>query len=152
VPGVTLIVDTPFPAYPDNFGHWIEALLPVYNVLAQVRRRAHPFRLAGLLSRLPPRQPTSCSCSRWDQSRPVPVLRKACLVTPLSRPWAQAAWADSLPDGMEPVLDAVLLVNVQREQLAVRARSFSHMAPRHALDAACGCALREPIPGQLCIA
>jgi len=57
-------------------------------------------------------------------------------VTPLSRPWAQAAWAESLPDGMEPVLDAVLLVNVQREQLAVRACSLTHMAPGHALDAA----------------
>ena len=45
MPGVTLIVDMPFPAYPDNFGHWIEALLPVYNVLAQVRRQAHPSGL-----------------------------------------------------------------------------------------------------------
>jgi len=146
VPGVTLIVDMPFPAYPDNFGHWIEALLPVYNVLAQVRRQAHPFRLAGLLSHSPPRQATSCSCSYRinaalsmylpDQRSPVHVLCEACLVTPLSRPWAQAAWAESLPDGMEPVLDAVLLVNVQREQLAVRACSLTHMAPGHALDAA----------------
>lgn len=39
VPGVTLMIDMPFPSYPDNFGHWAEALLPVYNVLAQVRRR-----------------------------------------------------------------------------------------------------------------
>ena len=39
VPGVTLMIDMPFPSYPDNFGHWAEALLPVYNVLAQVHRR-----------------------------------------------------------------------------------------------------------------
>ena len=39
VPGVTLMIDMPIPSYPDNFGHWAEALLPVYNVLAQVRRR-----------------------------------------------------------------------------------------------------------------
>lgn len=42
MPGVTLIIDMAFPAYPDNFGHWAEALLPVYNVLAQVRCARYP--------------------------------------------------------------------------------------------------------------
>jgi hypothetical protein len=35
VAGVSLLVDLPFPAFPDNMGHWAEALLPVYNVLEQ---------------------------------------------------------------------------------------------------------------------
>ena len=33
--GTTLLVDLAFPAFPDNFGHWAEAILPVYNVLCE---------------------------------------------------------------------------------------------------------------------
>ena len=35
VPGVSLLVDYPFAAYPDNFGHWAELLLPIYNVIEE---------------------------------------------------------------------------------------------------------------------
>jgi len=35
VPGTSLLLDLAFPAFPDNMGHWAEALLPVYNVLEQ---------------------------------------------------------------------------------------------------------------------
>lgn len=35
VPGTSLLLDLAFPAFPDNMGHWMEALLPVYNVLEQ---------------------------------------------------------------------------------------------------------------------
>ncbi len=32
---MSLLVDFPFPAYPDNFGHWAEVLLPIYNFVQQ---------------------------------------------------------------------------------------------------------------------
>lgn len=35
VPGNTLHVDFPFPAFPDNLGHWAEIMLPAFNVLSQ---------------------------------------------------------------------------------------------------------------------
>ena len=35
VPGVSLLIDYPFAAYPDNFGHWAELLLPIYNVIEE---------------------------------------------------------------------------------------------------------------------
>ena len=28
------MIDIPFPAYPENMGHWAEVLLPLYSVLA----------------------------------------------------------------------------------------------------------------------
>lgn len=34
VPGVTLFLDFPFPAFPDNLGHWAEVLLPLYSALS----------------------------------------------------------------------------------------------------------------------
>lgn len=33
VSGVTLHVDIPYPAFPDNLGHWAELMLPTYSVL-----------------------------------------------------------------------------------------------------------------------
>lgn len=35
VPGNTLLVDFPFPAFPDNLGHLIEVMAPMYSVLEQ---------------------------------------------------------------------------------------------------------------------
>lgn len=35
MPGLSLLLDLAFPAFPDNMGHWMEALLPVYNILRQ---------------------------------------------------------------------------------------------------------------------
>lgn len=29
------MIDLAFPAFPDNMGHWAEALLPIYNVLEE---------------------------------------------------------------------------------------------------------------------
>ncbi|KXZ42824.1 hypothetical protein GPECTOR_116g356 [Gonium pectorale] len=34
LPGTTLLVDFPFPAFPDNLGHWAEIMLPTFSVLA----------------------------------------------------------------------------------------------------------------------
>lgn len=34
MPGTTLLLDLAFPAFPDNFGHWAEAIVPIYNVLS----------------------------------------------------------------------------------------------------------------------
>jgi hypothetical protein len=34
VTGVTLLLDFPFPAFPDNLGHWAELLLPLYSALS----------------------------------------------------------------------------------------------------------------------
>ena len=39
-PGNTVMIDIPFPAYPENMGHWAEVLLPLYSVLA-TREWAH---------------------------------------------------------------------------------------------------------------
>ena len=39
-PGNTVMIDIPFPAYPENMGHWAEVLLPLYSVLA-MREWAH---------------------------------------------------------------------------------------------------------------
>ncbi|KAG2488504.1 hypothetical protein HYH03_013007 [Edaphochlamys debaryana] len=33
LPGTTLLVDFPFPAFPDNLGHWAELMLPTFSVL-----------------------------------------------------------------------------------------------------------------------
>lgn len=37
VQGVTLFLDFPFPAYPDNLGHWAELLLPLFSVTSSTR-------------------------------------------------------------------------------------------------------------------
>ena len=34
VEGTTLLLDFPFPAFPGNLGHWMEAFVAAYNVLA----------------------------------------------------------------------------------------------------------------------
>eukprot|EP00198_Chlamydomonas_reinhardtii_P008302 XP_001697639.1 predicted protein [Chlamydomonas reinhardtii] len=34
LPGTTLLVDFPFPAFPDNLGHWLEIMTPTFSVLA----------------------------------------------------------------------------------------------------------------------
>jgi hypothetical protein len=34
LPGTTLMVDFPFPAFPDHLGHWAEIMQPTYSVLA----------------------------------------------------------------------------------------------------------------------
>ena len=41
VPGTTLWVDFPFPAFPENMGHWVEELLPVYSGLVNASWQAH---------------------------------------------------------------------------------------------------------------
>ena len=41
IPGVSLLVDFPFAAYPDNFGHWAEVLLPIYNFVRQQQWPGH---------------------------------------------------------------------------------------------------------------
>ncbi|PNH04842.1 hypothetical protein TSOC_009007 [Tetrabaena socialis] len=33
MPGTTLLVDFPFPAFPDHLGHWAEVMLPTFSVL-----------------------------------------------------------------------------------------------------------------------
>ena len=37
------MIDIPFPAYPENMGHWAEVLLPLYSVLA-MREWVHMVR------------------------------------------------------------------------------------------------------------
>lgn len=39
--GNTLLIDFPFPAFPDNMGHWAEVLLPVYSALLTGTWRKH---------------------------------------------------------------------------------------------------------------
>lgn len=39
--GNTLLIDFPFPAFPDNMGHWAEVLLPVYSTLLTGTWRKH---------------------------------------------------------------------------------------------------------------
>ena len=34
VQGTTLVLDLPYPSFPDNMGHWAEILLPIYSVLS----------------------------------------------------------------------------------------------------------------------
>ena len=34
VEGTTLVVDLPYPAFPENLGHWAETLAPIYSVLS----------------------------------------------------------------------------------------------------------------------
>lgn len=36
VPGNTLAIDFPFPAFPTNSGHWAELMLPLFSVLQNV--------------------------------------------------------------------------------------------------------------------
>lgn len=52
VPGVSLLVDFPFAAYPDNFGHWAEVLLPIFNVLEQRDWSAGSARSIGRVDTL----------------------------------------------------------------------------------------------------
>ena len=50
VPGTTLVLDFPFPAFPDNMGHWVEVLAPAYSVLSRGAWCGRgSCRLAGLL-------------------------------------------------------------------------------------------------------
>lgn len=36
IPGNTLAIDFPFPAFPTNLGHWAEVVLPAYSTLSQL--------------------------------------------------------------------------------------------------------------------
>lgn len=31
--GTTVLIDQPYPSFPDNMGHWAEVLVPLYNLL-----------------------------------------------------------------------------------------------------------------------
>ena len=40
--GTTVLIDQPYPSFPDNMGHWAEVLVPLYNLLTSARwRRSH---------------------------------------------------------------------------------------------------------------
>lgn len=41
VPGNTLALDFPFPAFPDNEGHWAELMLPSFSVLLNSTWKKH---------------------------------------------------------------------------------------------------------------
>ena len=41
VDGTVLWLDFPFPAFPENMGHWVETLLPVYSQLSLGAWKAH---------------------------------------------------------------------------------------------------------------
>lgn len=41
IPGVTLLFDHPYPAFPDNYGTWLEILLPLYGQLSLGEWRKH---------------------------------------------------------------------------------------------------------------
>jgi len=47
VTGTTLIIDLPYPGYPDNMGHWAETLLPVYSALSRDEWRRDVVRAGG---------------------------------------------------------------------------------------------------------
>lgn len=54
VNGSTLLIDFPFPAFPDNMGHWAEVLAPAYSILSlkswtQHLPRGDPGRLGAIL-------------------------------------------------------------------------------------------------------
>lgn len=38
---MTLFIDFPFPAFPDNLGHWAELLLPLYSALSSKQLQQH---------------------------------------------------------------------------------------------------------------
>lgn len=56
VPGITLLLDFPFPAFPDNLGTWVELLLPLYSQLSE--GRWHKLVPADVLASLPPSSST----------------------------------------------------------------------------------------------
>jgi hypothetical protein len=40
--GTTVLIDQPYPSFPDNMGHWAEVLVPLYNLLTSAPwRRSH---------------------------------------------------------------------------------------------------------------
>ena len=45
--GTTLVLDLPFPAYPENMGHWAETLAPIYSVLSAAAWRDHVVAAGG---------------------------------------------------------------------------------------------------------
>ena len=47
VAGTTLIIDLPYPGYPDNMGHWAETLLPIYSVLSSEAWRRDVGKAGG---------------------------------------------------------------------------------------------------------
>ena len=67
--GTTLLIDFPFPAFPDNMGHWAEVLAPAYSCL---------------------------STKTWTKYLP-----------------------QNLSEAWTPDLDAILLINLSREDLQV---------------------------------
>ena len=50
--GTTLLLDFPFPAFPDNMGHWVEILAAAYSVLLQGAWCSGPGTQCGLSSLL----------------------------------------------------------------------------------------------------
>ncbi|EFJ44348.1 hypothetical protein VOLCADRAFT_106494 [Volvox carteri f. nagariensis] len=47
LPGTTLLVDFPFPAFPDNLGHWAEIMLTTYSVLMDGAWRSNSVGTRG---------------------------------------------------------------------------------------------------------
>ena len=45
--GTTLVIDLPYPGYPDNMGHWAETLLPVFSVLSRETWRRDVVEASG---------------------------------------------------------------------------------------------------------
>ena len=50
--GNTLLIDFPFPAFPDSMGHWAEVLLPVYSTLVTGEWKRHVQGTSSHIDRL----------------------------------------------------------------------------------------------------
>ena len=74
VTGTTLIIDLPYPGYPDNMGHWAETLLPVYSVLSGDEWRRDVVRAGGA----PHLDTILFSNLRRQQLQVAPWLRVSC--------------------------------------------------------------------------
>lgn len=99
--GTCLWVDFPFPAFPENMGHWTEALAPVYSALAdgawrrrapdgdgrlqavifpnlrreQVEVRGRDVQQLPCIPRLPCPPAATAVALNWHEPRPAPKLR-----------------------------------------------------------------------------
>ena len=83
MPGTSLLLDLAFPAFPDNMGHWMEALLPVYNVLEQGLWKSALPEGSGFIDNIifvnlrrdnlavsPPKMPAACHALCFSMSPP----------------------------------------------------------------------------------
>ena len=68
--GTTVLIDQPYPSFPDNMGHWAEVLVPLYSLLTSAPWRQSHTHVDNIVFGNLQRSQLDVSC--WSM-QPVPV-------------------------------------------------------------------------------